>query len=137
MNETNEILKNWVRKAENDLKNVANNFKSGETDLPTDTMCFHCQQAVEKLLKAYLISKNTNYPFTHNLADLVNACMKQDNSFIEILEKAESLTPFAVEIRYPDDYSIPTLEDTQLVYKIALEIKQFILSKISINLSLF
>ncbi len=49
MNENDRVLwvvREWVQKAENDLKNAANTLKMGE-DCPTDTVCFHAQQCVE------------------------------------------------------------------------------------------
>jgi HEPN domain-containing protein len=39
-----------IGKAENDLKTAAQTLKLG-TDCPTDTVCFHAQQCVEKCLK--------------------------------------------------------------------------------------
>ena len=102
-----EYIENWLKKAENDLKNVKNNFTVKEEDIPTDTVCFHCQQAGEKYLKAYLIFAGIQFPATHSLADLVALCSENDPMFREIIEKAESLTPFAVEIRYPDDFIVP------------------------------
>ncbi|MBN1583285.1 MAG: HEPN domain-containing protein [Anaerolineae bacterium] len=49
-----EIARQWVAKAQNDLLNADNNLHSQK--IPHDTVCFHCQQAAEKLLKAYLVS---------------------------------------------------------------------------------
>ncbi len=51
-----QVVCEWVEKAENDLKNAAHTIKMGE-DCPTDTVCFHAQQCVEKYLKAFLVSK--------------------------------------------------------------------------------
>ena len=39
----------WLAKANNDLLNVDNNLNADK--FPFDTVCFHCQQAAEKLLK--------------------------------------------------------------------------------------
>ena len=49
------------------------------------------------------------------------------------MEKAESLTPFAVEIRYPDDFHAPTIEETKEVYETAKEIRDFVLERIDIK----
>ena len=48
------VVREWVAKAENDLKNATHSLKLGE-DCPTDTVCFHAQQCVEKYLKAMLV----------------------------------------------------------------------------------
>lgn len=45
-----ELAKEWLHKAENDLLNAENNLNS--TKIPTDTVCFHCQQGVEKYFNA-------------------------------------------------------------------------------------
>jgi len=42
----NEIIKNWIRKAENDLK-VAKDEMQAENPA-TDMICFHAQQCYEK-----------------------------------------------------------------------------------------
>lgn len=49
----NELVNSWIKKAESDLKNIENNFKFIDEDIPIDTVCFHCQQVVEKYLKAF------------------------------------------------------------------------------------
>lgn len=43
----------WLRKADNDLLNAENNLAA--TRAPWDTVCFHAQQAAEKVLKAFLV----------------------------------------------------------------------------------
>jgi HEPN domain-containing protein len=47
------VAAEWVKKAEDDLKTAAHTLKLGKT-CPTNTVCFHAQQCVEKYLKAYL-----------------------------------------------------------------------------------
>ena len=127
---TREYIESWLKKAENDLQNVKNNFAAKEEDIPTDTVCFHCQQAGEKYLKGYLVFAGIKFPSTHSLADLVLLCSEKDSTFNEIMEKAESLTPFAVEIRYPDDFHVPTIEETKEVYEKAKAIRDFVLERI-------
>ncbi|MCB1177443.1 MAG: HEPN domain-containing protein [Leptospiraceae bacterium] len=118
-----------MSKAESDIKNIENNFKFSDEEIPIDTVCFHCQQAVEKYLKAYLVSKEISFPYTHNIGSLVQLAEKIDSNFSEIKEQAEILSPFAVEIRYPDLGDLPTTEECKDFYKIALSIKEFILNK--------
>lgn len=48
------VVREWVAKAENDLKNATHTLRLG-TDCPTDNVCFHTQQCVEKYLKALLV----------------------------------------------------------------------------------
>ena len=57
MSETSDpsraLARRWFQKAENDLLNVQNNLKAEH--YASDTVCFHCQQAVEKYLKGFLL----------------------------------------------------------------------------------
>jgi HEPN domain-containing protein len=43
-----------------------------------DVACFHCQQAVEKSLKAFLIFHGVAFPFTHDLGKLMPLCAAMD-----------------------------------------------------------
>ena len=54
----------WLRKAEHDLLNIENNLAA--KDIPWDTVCFHAQQAAEKVLKAFLISHGCDLSKTHD-----------------------------------------------------------------------
>ena len=109
----------WLDKAQSDMDNAAIILASQTTSPPFDTVCFHCQQAAEKLLKAFLVSVGKSFPFTHNLADLVALCSQADSDFASLQRKAETLTPFAVEIRYPDDFYMPKRADAEQAYAIA------------------
>ena len=55
-----EIARQWVAKAMSDLLNADNNLVA--TRVPFDTICFHCQQAAEKLLKAFLAARECLHP---------------------------------------------------------------------------
>jgi hypothetical protein len=50
---------------------------------------------------------------------LLNRCSSADKSFKENLPEADNLTDYAVEIRYPDDWYEPTIEETKLAYPIS------------------
>ncbi len=63
------IARQWLAKARNDLLNADNNLNAA--DIPFDTVCFHCQQAAEKVLKAYLVAQGKAYPTTHDLLHIL------------------------------------------------------------------
>ncbi len=100
---------------------------SSETAL--DAACFHAQQSAEKLLKAYLIARNLDFPFTHNLARLLALCQTQDAEFATLAPLAESLTPFAVELRYDSDFW-PSREVAREARDAALSIRRFVLGRL-------
>jgi HEPN domain-containing protein len=99
MMQINEEISEWIKKANNDLNSAAILIEHNPPVF--DTACFHCQQAVEKALKAFLVSRKITFEKIHNTSYLTELCIKQDPDFIQIREQAELLAPYAVEIRYP------------------------------------
>jgi len=61
------VLRQWVQKAENDLKNAAYTLQMGE-DSPTDTVCFHAQRCVEKYVKRAQGDRFPQDPWPRRLA---------------------------------------------------------------------
>ena len=93
-----------------------------------DSTCFHCQQAVEKYLKAYLIFKEVNFKKTHDIDYLLEECAKFDKEFNHI--DVKNINDFAVDIRYPDDSTMQELEVATEYIQIAKHVKQLVESKI-------
>ena len=93
------VVREWITKAENDLKNAANTLKMGE-DCPTDTVCFHAQQCSEKYLKALMVWKGIPFPKTHDLSSLI-ALLPKDLQNLLSVEEQELLTEYATVTRYP------------------------------------
>ena len=56
-----EETRKWIAKALNDYKTAEKLLKLPENEVITDTLCFHCQQTVEKLLKAFLVENDINF----------------------------------------------------------------------------
>ena len=96
-----DLVRGFVRKAESDLDNAAMCMAAGRA---LDTVCFHSQQAAEKMLKAYLTAHSIDFPFLHNLEKLIDLCASRDAGFAEIKGLAGGLTPYAVELRYDHDF---------------------------------
>ena len=65
-----EIAREWTQKADNDLKTATHTLELGD-ECPTDTVCFHAQQCVEKYLKALLVLFEIDFPRTHELKTLI------------------------------------------------------------------
>ncbi len=89
-----------MRTAEEFLQMAAADAEGGMASNIPYTICFHAQQASEKYLKAYLVSKGQQAPRTHNILELIDRCVKLDNAFVELRPLAEDLSFFGVEIRY-------------------------------------
>jgi len=131
MNETDEYVKRWLVKANNDLKVAENEMKLSPDDVVTEAVCFHCEQAVEKFLKTYLITRNIEFKKTHNLEVLLELCIKEDAEFKKI--KVGNLSFYAVEVRYPDEFYLPTIDEAKECIEIPREVKQFVLKKIGVK----
>src|SRR5580700_7715626 len=112
-----EVLRQWVRKAEHDLE-AASRIMAIEEGCPFDTVCFHCQQAAEKYLKCLLTSLNIQAPRTHDLKALVSLLpLEYRASFpAEVLVE---LNPYAVDIRYADDWREPRSDDARRALALA------------------
>jgi HEPN domain-containing protein len=126
-----EDIKKWLVKALNDLKVAVHELNLSEDEMTTDAVCFHCQQAVEKLLKAYLVYKNVDFGKTHQLELLLELCSEQDTEFKKLY--IGNLSDYAVEIRYPETFYIPSLEEAKECFEIASKVKEFVLKKLEIK----
>ncbi len=98
-----------------------------ESGLVSDT-CVLCQQAVEKYLKAYLIRRNVDFGKTHNLEYLLELCAGQDEAFHTI--DVGNLTFYAVEVRYPSEFTTPSIKEAKDSLKIAKHVQSFVLKKL-------
>lgn len=67
--------------------------------------CFHAQQCVEKSLKAFLVFQNTPIMKTHNLKELLEACVAAHGEKLKkFAQELVLLDLFYVPTRYPDGF---------------------------------
>ncbi len=118
----------WLIKASSDLKIVEHELNLPEEEIVKDAVCFHCQQAVEKYLKAFLIYHKVKPKRTHDIGHLLDQCANIDEDFASI--EVKELSIFGVDIRYPDDFYIPTIEEVKFYYNLAKQIKILVNSKL-------
>jgi len=76
-----EEIKKWLIKGLNDLKTAEILINLPKEEIVTDTLCFHCQQAVEKFLKAFLVASNVEFGRVHSIEYLIKLCEKIDKEF--------------------------------------------------------
>jgi HEPN domain-containing protein len=98
------LVRQWVEKAEADLEaaeqlapNVVSSVRLGEI------VGFHCQQTVEKFLKALLTHYQVEFPKTHDIERLLTLVSGVSRETAAALNATTWLGPFGVEIRYPGD----------------------------------
>jgi len=89
-----------------------------------EIICYHCQQAVEKYLKAFLCYNGVIPPKIHVLETLCALCSEFDSSFNNIAKDCAYLSPFAVHSRYPLEIEITDINITKSL-EIARKIKDF------------
>ncbi len=97
----------WIELAKTDL-GVAKHLISQYYPKPLEIICYHCQQAAEKAIKAIIVAYGAQggMPKKHNLSFL----LEQMKNMIEIPEKyydyADELTPYGIAVRYPNELYI-------------------------------
>jgi len=106
-----ELARQWLAKARNDLLSADNNLRAAE--VPYDAVCFHSQQAAEKLLKGFLVAHSRAFPLTHDLVVILEIILPLAPEAECLRRPLAVLTPYAVDIRYPDDSFIPSRVDAQ------------------------
>lgn len=124
-----EYLSRWLRRADRDLQVAENELHTVTGDVVTEAVCFHAQQAVEKYLKAYLVSRQVKFTRTHNLELLQKQCSDSDPDF-SILELTR-LSFYAVEVRYPDELNEPSLADATASVGLARHVKLLVQRKLA------
>jgi HEPN domain-containing protein len=77
-------------------------------------VCFHCQQATEKYLKALLQEWGLVPPRTHDLVDLLSLLVPRDSALHRLRRKVGSLTRYAVDFRYPGERATSRQAQTAL-----------------------
>jgi HEPN domain-containing protein len=125
-----ELINSWIDKANKDILTAQHELSF--PDAVTESICFHCQQAVEKYLKAYLVFLGIPFAKTHEIGELITKCQSKDKEISMFKEEADKLTDYAIEIRYPDDWYEPPLNEAKEAFDIAKKIKEFIQNKITL-----
>ena len=112
MNEpTREAVQQWLARAKVDWQTVEILSSHGES--PGESICFHCQQYVEKLLKALLTLRGVEAPRTHDLRRLIQLAAPHAPELAALAAAADSLTEHAVAMRYPDEWHDLEPEEVQ------------------------
>ncbi len=115
-------IKKWLEIADHDFEAAQIILEYNPVIL--DISAFHCQQAVEKYFKAFLSFHNMHFEKTHDVLLLKKMCSKIDTDFSDI--NLKNLNEFAVGVRYPDDYIMPSLKETKEYLQMATEIRELV-----------
>jgi len=121
-----ELVRSWLIKAQRDL--AAARKLASEPDSHLDTAIYHCQQAAEKAIKAFLVFQDQRFDKTHEIETLIMLAVKFSPDLKEWREAGVRLTPYATTYRYPGESLEPSREEFDLALKSAEDFYAFVLS---------
>jgi HEPN domain-containing protein len=123
-----ELAQRWLERADHDIITAQQTLLL--IDGPTDTPCFHAQQAIEKALKALLTANQVAFPRTHDLLRVLDLTLALMPDLDLYREQFADMETYAVDMRYPDLGFDPSREEALA----ALALSQEVVSKIRANL---
>ncbi len=128
-----DFVQQWLDKAEGDLA-------AAEILLRAEThdyfpCAFHCQQASEKFLKAYLVCHQIEFRKTHDLDLLLRLTSQAETALQGELASCKWLTPFGVEFRYPGEYPEVDRATAQNALAEAHRVRQVVMERLESYLS--
>jgi HEPN domain-containing protein len=107
-----QAVERWLRVAERDRKTVLA-CMAGDPPL-YDSAAFHCQQAVEKLLKGFLTLAGRRGGKTHSLEQLGTLAQASFADIAELVAAAHSWSKWAWVYRYPEEDVPPQPEEAEI-----------------------
>lgn len=102
------LVDEWLRRAHSNLERARAGKASDE--ILYEDLCFDCQQAVEKSIKALLVRLGVEFEKIHSISKLLKHAEGARINVPEEIKEASQLTVYAVDTRYPGDYD-PVLKD--------------------------
>jgi HEPN domain-containing protein len=122
------LTQEWVDKAEGDFRTASREARARK--MPNyDAVCFHCQQCVEKYLKAYLQERGQCFRRVHDLIELLELCLPYDRTFELQQDLLKDLTKYAVGFRYPGE--LATKEDARAALQAMKAVRTFVRQKLA------
>ncbi len=109
--EQRDEVRAWLERAGEDLRACEVDLAAAPP-IVRDAL-FHCQQSVEKALKAFLTAHAVPFPKTHELDVLAGRCEEKDGSLASLLDSARDLTYYAWAFRYPGGAATPSADEAQ------------------------
>jgi HEPN domain-containing protein len=113
-----------MARADEDLR-VAEHTLTLHEDCPYRLVAYHAQQCAEKYIKAYLVLHRIDFPYTHNIARLLELCPESPGWRTSLIE-AEELSPFAVTTRYPGEEDPVSEADARHAVAVAAHVRDVV-----------
>ena len=118
----------WLNKVSQDLSSARADL-AAEPPVLEDVL-FHSQQAVEKVIKAFLAWHDIPFGKTHDLRKLLELGYPVDATLVSLLEVVEPLSKFAWMYRYPAPVPEPGKDETLAVFADARRLVSEILGRL-------
>lgn len=116
--------RHWLEFADDDLR-LARHGLTIPSSVPYRLIAYHAQQCAEKHLKAYLVYHRIDFPYTHNIARLLELCAGKAD-WATGLAEADELTPFAITTRYPGEDEEVTREEALHAIQISVKVRKVV-----------
>ena len=126
--QTREAVRQWRQKAQSDW--IAVEILLASERCPAETVCFHCQQFVEKLLKAFLTYHGIETPKTHDLRRLIQLAEPFAPELSRLSDASDTLTIHGVETRYPGDWRQIERSEMNQVVELSRQFGDILLAKL-------
>jgi HEPN domain-containing protein len=116
----------WIERAKSSLELAqANSIHH----IYYEDFCFQLQQSAEKALKGLLIYYGVEPEFTHNISKLITN-LEEHAEIPKNVRKSINLTNYAIQTRYPGEYTDITKEEYEESLEIAKDCLAWVESKI-------
>ena len=101
----------WLNYSLDDLKTAKLILSTKDDWIVPRNICYLCQQAVEKAIKAIYVSENQRFHKIHDLDSLKNNLPDSWKDFGNTITDLSQLSDWAIEGRYPGDWNPPNTND--------------------------
>lgn len=88
----------WLNRARSNLAMAKNRIPEAYLE----DLCFEAQQAAEKAIKAVMIARGIDFPYVHDLGNLLALLDENGETIPESIDIVMSLTTYATTTRYPN-----------------------------------
>lgn len=114
----------WLTRAERDL--LAADQLLHTAPVLGEVAVYHCQQAAEKALKAFIVAHDRAVIRTHELEPVLDECESFDPGFSALRLAARILSPYATRFRYPGGPLEPSTAQAHEALTYARQVVDFV-----------
>ena len=122
-----QLVRQWLYRARSDLRS-AEVLLDDEPPL-CEEAGFHCQQSIEKALKAFLVYREIPFDWSHQIGYLLDLCAADDNQFEQFRVSSAPLSEYAVRVRYPHPEPAPQKPQVLQALDVARQVYDFVLHR--------